>query len=279
MNKNDILLEIRDYAKLFSDNFDYEVINKELSSNYGVERITTIIFGLETSTLIPYVLYVLKNTQNDIIRQNELFEVLESYIMRRMVIHANTKNYNQLFTDRLIQNEILSKVDFINFFEEKEDKINFFPNDEELKKGFDSAVLINKQAMGIIYFIESKLRTEMDSTRLLGISKYSLEHLMPKKWENNWMKTSNKEEQDLRNRKLLTLGNLAIITQSLNSSIRDANWKTKKKGKDKKGGLSTYSSGIKTLMPFLDLEEWNENEIQKRADFLYNEALKIWKIK
>lgn len=279
LNKNDILLEIRDYAKLFSDNFDYEVINKELSPNYGVERITTIIFGLETSTLIPYVLYVLKNTQSDIVRQNELFEVLESYIMRRMVIHANTKNYNQLFTDRFIQNEILSKVDFISFFENQADQINFFPNNEDLKKGFSESILVNKQSAGIIYFIESKLRTEKDSTSLLGISKYSLEHLMPKKWENSWGRISDKEKRDFRNRKLLTLGNLAIITQSLNSSIRDANWKTKKKGKDKKGGLSIYSSGIKTLVPFLDFEEWNENEIQNRADFLYNEALKIWKIK
>lgn len=278
LNKNVILLEIKEYAKLFSDNFDYEVVNKELASNYGIERITTIIFGLDTSTLIPYVLYVLKNTQNDIIKQNELFEILESYMMRRMVIHANTKNYNQLFTDRLIQNEILSKQDFINFFEEKEDKINFFPNNEELKKGFDNAVLINKQAMGIIYFIESKLRTEMDSTRLLGISKYSLEHLMPKKWENHWGKISDKEERDFRNRKLFTLGNLAIITQSLNSSIRDANWKIKKKGKDNKGGLNLYSSGIKTLTTFLELENWNEDEIQKRADFLYGKAKNIWKI-
>lgn len=272
LNKNDILLEIRDYAKLFSDNFDYEVINKELIPNYGIERITTIIFGLETSTLIPYVLYVLKNTQNDIIRQNELFEVLESYIMRRMVIHANTKNYNQLFTDRLIQNEILSKVDFINFFENQADQINFFPNDERLKEGFNNSILINKQSAGIIYFIESKLRSsKKDSTRLLGISKYSLEHLMPKKWENSWGKIEDKEKRDFRNHKLLTLGNLAIITQSLNSSIRDSNWDIKKKG------LNEYSSGIKTLTHFLDLEEWNEQEIQNRADFLYNEGLKIWK--
>lgn len=277
LNKNDILLEIKDYAKIFSGNFDYEVVNTELTPNNGIERITTIIFGLDTSTLIPYILYVLKNTQNDKNTQNELFEILESYVMRRMVIHANTKNYNQLFTDRLIQNEILSKQEFINFFERQEDQINFFPNDEELKKGFDNAILVNKQAAGIVYFIESKLRNGMDSTRLLGISKYTLEHLMPKKWENNWGKINDKEKRDFRNRKLLTLGNLAIITQSLNSSIRDANWKTKKKGKDKRGGLALYSSGIKTLVPFLSLENWNEEEIQKRADFLYNEAVKIWK--
>ncbi|MDO4228642.1 MAG: DUF262 domain-containing HNH endonuclease family protein, partial [Capnocytophaga sp.] len=277
VDKKDILEEIKIYAELFGKNFNYEIIEQELTADFGIERINAIIFGLETSTLIPYVLYVLKNTQNSQVQQNELFEVLESYLMRRMVIRADTKNYNQLFTDRLIQNEILSKQKFIDFFESQEGLINSFPNNNKLKEGFDEATLINKQSAGILYFIESKLRNERDSTRLLGISKYSLEHLMPKKWENNWGKINDKEKRDFRNWKLLTLGNLAIITQSLNSSIRDANWKTKKKGKDKKGGLKLYSSGIKTLIPYLELEQWNEEEIQKRANFLYEEALKIWK--
>ena len=36
--------------------------------------------------------------------------------------------------------------------------------------------------------IESKIRNRnKQATGLLGISKYSLEHLMPKKWENNFL--------------------------------------------------------------------------------------------
>jgi hypothetical protein len=100
---------------------------------------------------------------------------------------------------------------------------------------------------------------------------------MPKNWENNWGKISNKELRDIRNRKLLTLGNLAIITQSLNASIKDSNWKTKKKGKPDKPGLIHYSAGIETLAPYLEIEDWNEFEIEKRARFLYNKAVKIWK--
>ena len=277
-DKKSILSEIKDYALLFQENFDYDIVENELTNNSGIERINAIIFGLDTSTLIPYVLYVLKNVANDNER-NELFEFLETYIMRRMVAHANTKNYNQLFTDRLINNEILSKSKFLEFLEGQADKVNFLPSDEELKNGFENSYLINKQSAGILYFIESKIRNrQLQSTQLLGINKYSLEHLMPKKWENNWGKLSNQEDKIKRNRKLLTLGNLTIITQALNSTIRDANWTIKRKGKGDKKGLNTYSAGLETISSYLTLDEWNEQTIEERAEFLYNNAKEIWKI-
>lgn len=277
-DKNGILKEIKEYALIFRNNFDFTIIENELTAQSGIERINAIIFGLDTSTLIPYTLYILKNLQNDIER-NELFNFIEAYILRRMVVHANTKNYNQLFTDRLINNEILSKKQFLEYLEGQADKVNFLPSNEELKQGFNSSCLVNKQAAGILYFIESKIRNKsLQSTQLLGISKYSLEHLMPKKWENNWDKLSTQEDKINRNRKLLTLGNLAIITQALNSTIRDANWSIKCAGKADKKGLNTYAAGLETISQYLSKDEWNEQTIEERASFLYENAKEIWKI-
>ncbi len=277
LNKKELLIELKEYAKLFKDNFNYDIIWQELTSDFGIERLNAIIFGLETSTLIPYVLFILKNVPDEDER-NELFEFIESYIMRRMIVKATTKNYNQLFTDRLISNKIISKEQFQKYLNSRNDKVNYFPNDTELKYGFDNSILINKQSAGIIYLLESKIRNRRKhATQLLGISSYSLEHLMPKKWENKWDNVSTKEAKDFRNFKLKTLGNLAIITQSLNASIRDSNWSIKKNGNEKNEGLRHYSGGIETLSPYLDLPEWNENEIQKRADFMFGNAQKIWK--
>lgn len=277
LNVQNLLTEIREYAILFRDNFDYDIINQELPNEHGIERINAIIFGLDTSTLISYVLFVLKNVRDEN-QRNELFEAIESYVMRRMVVNATTKNYNQLFTDRLISHKILSKQQFDEFIEKQADKVNYMPTNDELKAAFHNYVLINKQSAGIIYFIESKIRNRSrHATQLLGLNKYSLEHLMPKKWENNWGKIEDVEERTKRNRKLLTLGNLAIITQSLNASIRDANWQTKKDGRAGKLGLHQYSGGIETLSPFLQIPEWNEKEIENRANFLYESALETWR--
>lgn len=75
----------------------------------------------------------------------------------------------------------------------------------------------------------------------------------------------------------MTLGNLTIITQSLNSSIRDANWIIKRTGKPEKKGLNTYSSGLETMNHYLTFDEWNEQTITERANFLYERAKEIWK--
>ena len=276
-NKEAFLSEIKEYALLFKKNFNYEILGEDLTQDFGIDRINTIIFGLDTTTLIPYTLYILRNISDEITK-NELFGIIETYIMRRMITHSNTKNYNQLFTDKLINNRVLSKQEFLDYVEKREDKVNFLPTDEELEKGFNTSILINKQAAGILYLIESKIRNEKDSTALLGINKYSLEHLMPKKWRNNWDKLSSKESEINRDRKLLTLGNLTIITQSLNSSIRDSKWEDKLKGKNKKGGLTEYSVGLKTISQFLEYPEWDEKTIEERALFLYEKAKQIWKI-
>ena len=276
-NKEAFLSEIKEYALLFKKNFNYEILAEDLTQDFGIDRINTIIFGLDTTTLIPYTLYILRNISDEITK-NELFSIIETYIMRRMITHSNTKNYNQLFTDKLINNRVLSKQEFLDYIEKRDDKVNFLPTDEELEKGFNTSILINKQSAGILYLIESKIRNEKDSTALLGISKYSLEHLMPKKWRNNWDKLSSKESEINRDRKLLTLGNLTIITQSLNSSIRDSKWEDKLKGKNKKGGLIEYSVGLKTISQFLKYPEWNEKTIEERALFLYEKAKQIWKI-
>lgn len=113
----------------------------------------------------------------------------------------------------------------------RDDKINAIPSDEEMEYAFLNNILINKQTAGILYFIESKIRNrQRQSTQLLGMEKYSLEHLMPKKWINHWSPTETEEQARNRDKKLATIGNLAIITQTLNTSIRDADWNTKKYG-------------------------------------------------
>jgi len=277
INKIELIAEIKEYAKVFQENFNIEIIDSELSDSSSIERLNAIIFGLENTTLIPYVLFVLKNV-NDQQEQSKIFDYLETYIMRRMVCHANTKNYNQLFGERFISNNILTKGDLKNFIDKRSDKVNYMPADSELKDGFHQSKLTNKQAAGILYFIESKIRDRAKhSTSLLGLNRYSLEHLMPKKWENHWGLISNEKDKINRNRKLLTLGNLTIITASLNSSIRDGNWNVKKSGKPNKPGLNQYAAGLDTFSKYLALTTWDESEIAKRADFLYDKAVSIWK--
>ena len=264
--------DINDYAKSFKKMFDPEIVGKILPANPGIERINAIIFGLETTTLIPYVLFIEKNVE-DVATKNDLYDIIEAFVMRRIIDNASTKNYNQFFTDRLIHNKVLSRRAFVDYLKKQDNKANDCPDDDRLKDAVKTRVLTNTKARGVLYFMESRIRSsEKQSTQLLGLEKYSLEHVMPKKWQNRWAKLNTKQEIDNRNEKLQTLGNLTIITQPLNSSMRDADWKTKQKE------LTMYSYGIETFSDYLTREEWNETVIDERAEFLYKKALEVWGI-
>lgn len=159
------------------------------------------------------------------------------------------------------------------------DATTYCPNDNEMKIGFETSKLVNLQSKGIIYLLESKIRSDNSSTALLGVDNYSLEHLMPKKWRNNWGACATEDDAKKRDSLLLTLGNLAIIPQTLNASIRDAAWNVKKAGKGQnKPGLLLCASGLYTLHDVLQKNDWNEHEIENRAEWLLANAQNIWKI-
>ena len=62
VDKSKLISEILEYAKIYNKYLDFDKIDKnkgdETPSEYGIERINTIIYGMEVNTIIPYVLYV-----------------------------------------------------------------------------------------------------------------------------------------------------------------------------------------------------------------------------
>ena len=273
-NKVEILDNMKAYAEVFESTFDPGYCDADIPSAPGVERLNVLIFGLKNSTLIPYVLYVRKNAESSN-EESKVYALLESYIVRRMLVQATTKNYNRLFTS-LILNEVKDAEALRKALEANDEATTYMPGDAEVRAAFEESCLYNLQSKGVLYLLESAIRPGMSSTALLGFNQYTLEHMMPKKWRNKWG-TLDDEAATRRDRKLLTLGNLAIITHSLNASIRDADWTTKKQGKGYKDGLALCAAGLATMAGALEKESWDEDGIADRAEWLADKALKVWR--
>lgn len=273
-DKDEILDSMKAYATVFESTFDPSCCDADIPSAPGVERLNVLIFGLKNSTLIPYVLYVRKNAESSG-EESEVFALLESYIVRRTLVQATTKNYNRLFTS-LILNEVKDAKALRKALEANEEATTYMPGDAEVRAAFEESCLYNLQSKGVLYLLESAIRPGMSSTALLGFNQYTLEHMMPKKWRNKWG-ALDEEAATRRDRKLLTLGNLAIITHSLNASIRDADWTTKKQGKGYKDGLALCAAGLATMAGALEKESWGEDDIADRAEWLANKALEVWR--
>ena len=272
--KDEVLNAMNAYAAVFESTFDPTCCDRNVPPAPSTERMNVLIFGLKNSTLIPYVLYVRKSVESPD-EQAKVFATLESYIVRRMLVRATTKNYNRLFTS-LILNEVKDAEALRKALEANDEATTYMPGDDEVRRAFEESCLYNLQSKGVLYLLESAIRPGMSSTALLGFNQYTLEHMMPKKWRNKWG-ALDEEAATRRDRKLLTLGNLAIITHSLNASIRDADWTTKKQGKGYKDGLALCAAGLATMAGALEKESWGEDDIADRAEWLANKALEVWR--
>lgn len=270
--KGSLLPEMKDYADSFISIFDPEVSKRPIPAESGIERINLICFSLSNTTLIPYVLFLSREIGRGA-EFDKIMGVLESYIMRRMSVRATSKNYNRLFTS-LILNKVTTAEGLSDTLN-RQDDIGYVPTDDDVLDGFQNSKLTNLQAKGIIYLVESKIRHSYQSTALLALDQYSLEHIMPKKWRNNWDYPESEEAEYLRDKALLCLGNLTIITQEFNSSIRDADWQTKKNGTP---GFNECSKGIETFESYLHFDVWDESIILNRGRFLGEKALQTWQV-
>lgn len=267
--------EIASYATIFKDSFEVDCTHKHIPAEASIDRINFIIYSLDATTLIPYVLYVLKNV-DDTNEITQIFEFLEAYIVRRTICKESNEDYSDLFNEQLIKNEIKTVKGLVEYIDSRSKTAKLMPNDAMVIEAFSTVALTNNKAKAVLYLLESKLRSKKYSTCLAECCKYELEHLMPKNWENNWATLPKGITENDRNKALKTLGNLMIISDSLNSSISNADWTTKKNGTTKHKGLLKYASDLEIWNGALSLPEWNETTIKERADWLAEQANEVW---
>jgi hypothetical protein len=261
-------------ASIFRSSFRVAVLEEELGSSNSLDRLAVFLFGLNITTVMPYVLYILTEVEDTSERQR-IFQFLEGYLVRRLVCQETTKNYNNVFSS-FIRNGLSSHGALTDRLLRTTDPGIRLPADEAFVAGFASSHLSNVQAKVVLYLLESAIRdTSKHSTSLAGLNHYSLEHLLPKKWRNHWDEVPDTDAQ-AREAALRKVGNLSLLSASLNISIRDANWAVKKAGSRDKHGLVRYAAGLETLAPDLALDEWNEGTIRDRGARLAKQALLVW---
>ena len=150
-DKVEILDNMKAYAEAFESTFDPGYCDADIPSASGVERLNVLIFGLKNSTLIPYVLYVRKNAESSS-EESKIYALLESYIVRRMLVQATTKNYNRLFTS-LILNEVKDAETLRKALEANEEATTYMPGDDEVRRAFEESCLYNLQSKGVLYLL------------------------------------------------------------------------------------------------------------------------------
>jgi uncharacterized protein with ParB-like and HNH nuclease domain len=270
-----LILEISGYAQIYRDHlisFDSKTI---LTFSNSTQRLFHILDVLQISTFHPFILYVLKNNKDhsDI---DQCLLSLEKFIIRRMIAGNETKSYNKLTKEFIDDPDCIAAK---------------YEDREKIVKGIQN--ISNKNAALILFWIELARRNQNKKYDTSDLQyNYTLEHIMPQKWEEYWSNIPAKKNIDGnlmtpeqaktdRNLKLYWLGNMTLLKSSLNSSLRNYEFSVKMVGQGKKKGIKDYASLSITnddiVLPFNNGDHvWDESKIESRTSSLLVEIENIW---
>lgn len=270
--------EITRYADLYRAKIPEFETDVALSFSDASVRLFHILDVLQISTFHPFILYVLHEHRANEARCVAILLQLERFVVRRVLAQQETKNFNKIARDFITNPSALAT--------EAEQT-----TDEEVVNGLKT--ISNKNAALVLFWVELRRRSldrKYDSTELKY--DYSLEHIMPQKWEQYWKDLPEKRDasggimvpddaKKDRYEKVYWLGNMTLLTSSLNSSLRNYPFQKKMSGDGRKKGIKAYASLSIThddiVEPFDRGDPiWDETKIGNRTDALSEEVLGIW---
>ena len=247
---------------------------KKVEGRTSTEKIFHYHIDIMKADVITPILLLLLDAKPMV--QTKTFTVLESFLVRRMICRYTAGSYSGLVMKLIkrLWREGPDKIDEITvkcLQEETAYRVKW-PSDKEVEDALMEQPLYDRLTKGrlrlVLEGIEQQLRAskKIDDRELP--KKLTIEHIMPKDWRDNWP-LSEGTDKDERDKLVGTIGNLTLVTQSLNSSMSNASWE------DKRRELQKYSL-IMLNKELPSKSSWNEIDIKNRNRQMAKLISKRW---
>ncbi len=242
--------------------------------------------AIDTATVYPFLLHAC----TDLLPGNEtefdkVIALLESFLMRRLICNLTPKNYNRLFLDLLKAVDKEGRVSVTSVeaqLGKGRGESTRFPDNQEVMTAVCEQPMYGRLAQFKVRVILEALDLHAHTSKTEDIPLQpglTIEHVMPQTWATVWPldpedtidPVVEQKATSRRNVMLNTLGNLTLITNSLNPALSNSNWSTKRPEllKFTKLNLNQYFHGP-------EADTWNEGAIRSRSEHLFQHLLEIW---
>lgn len=251
-----------------------------------VGRFGRIANAFDVSTAMPLAIYLA--TESSVAsRLTEAFQALESYILRRDICGLTTKNYNRFFASLVLRLRTFDgdKVDeLIAYLSSRPADMDRWPDDAEWERGWVMREQYRSARQPRLRYILETIEREKHTAKTEDFeirSTLTIEHIMPQKWQTNWALPGMEDlaEADYgpelservraRNSIVNTIGNLTLITGTLNSSVSNGPFSVKMPE------LRAFTA-LALNRELHEFELWDESTIRRRGAALFELACIIW---
>jgi len=217
---------------------------------------------------------------------------LESWAVRRSLLRLTTKDVNRTMV-ALLKELARSQPHAAggatrDFLARQTTESRYWPSDDRVKEELPLTRLYSYVAQPrirlVLEAIENRLRSKYSEVVALPAG-LELEHVMPQAWRNNWP-TIAEAERSRRDHIINTIGNLTLLSGSLNRHLSDRPWTDREAagltaGGDEGQGKRTLIDRHSVLMLNKGLvadhvDAWAEEDIEARSRLFADLICEIW---
>jgi uncharacterized protein with ParB-like and HNH nuclease domain len=269
--QTDIEIIVEDIYK-FSEFYTKIAYPREQENNFKLKQAFIDLNNIKVNVSYPFLMSVYDDFSNKIINEKTFLDVLklvESYVFRRFICELATNSLNKTFAN------LHKSINKQKYFDSLQSKlISFknnerFPRDEEFTEKLKLKNLYEVKHYKTYWILKFE---NFNRKETILIENYSIEHIMPQNNDDpttltsHWKEELGENYQQVWAKYLHTLGNLTLT--AYNSELSNKSFIDKK--------IIFNQSPLKINESLRNFENWNENSINKRAEILITEMLKIW---
>jgi hypothetical protein len=257
-----------------------------------IERFVYRVNAMDTETVKPVLLHLLDPSlpaiPNDEI--DKAVMALESWLVRRAVIRATSKNFNKMFPQlvgELMTSQRSTAGTFVeSFLRQQNADATYWPDDSTVRKSLVTlgvySTLTRSRLRMILEGIEDEIRNPANEDaatpqQWCERARLQVEHVMPTSWRANWPLVEG-ETEDIRKERINRLGNLTLLTPTKNAAVSNGPWFGDNPKKHKRALLSANTTFLmnRALVDETGTDGWTIKEIDERSDTMTDLFLRVW---
>ncbi len=245
--------------------------------------------SMDSEVVKPFLLW-LENPDLEPVpaqQHDKALECIEGFLVRRSLLRLSAKGYNRLFVD-LIDECMQASRDEVGdtveaFLSKQVSPNNYWPGDAEVRRELLLSPIYRKMARArlrmVLEAIEDYRRGWLPgpgkrlSEQSVSRGTCTIEHVIPQEWRTHWAGPDFDSRGTSRDDLVHLLGNLTLVTQSLNSKVTNGPWVDKQDAFKQHATLLLTSEVIEQGQ-----HGWDESRVHERTIKMIDEIVAVWPV-
>jgi alkylated DNA nucleotide flippase Atl1 len=210
---------------------------------------------------------------------DRVITVVESWHVRRQLLRLNLGDMGRVVVDIIRMHATSPPEQLADSIETYLSRLNvtstYWPGDTEVRDALRTEQVFRRfkkaRARFFLEAIEDRYRAQTNQPRVPRRS-YPIEHVLPQSWPKHWP-VSGEDAQAARAEHVHRLGNLTLLTTSLNSKVSNGPWESKRTALQAHDTLLLNSRLLSTWTG-----DWDEDTIDARSEALIDALLETWPV-